>query len=149
MNDTFWINLLSPLTFFKLAWCIMALITLVECIRVWRPLYRIALIARAESKDEGLLVWVKVPAKIAGGLAAVALLNLLAGIVSLTFPPPTTQAALPDTWTQLMALSIPIAFIISAAVKMWMAASLRTGYKKVITTTAALPEKAAQLVESL
>lgn len=149
MNGTFWIDLLSPLTFVKLGWCIMALITLIECIRVWRPLYRIALIARVESKDEGLLVWVKVPAKIAGGLAVVALLNMLAGMVSLTFPPPTTQAALPDTWTQLLALSVPAAFIVSAAVKMWMASALRNGYKKVVSTTAGLPDRAARLVESL
>lgn len=144
-----WVNLLSPLTIGKLGWCGMALITLVECVRVWRPLYRIAIIARTESQDEGLLVWVKVPAKIAGGLAAVAALNLLAGMISLTFPPPPTQSALADSWTQLMALSIPVAFILSAAIKMWIASALRHGYKKVVTTSAGLPEKAAALVESL
>lgn len=148
MNDL-WVNLLAPLTIVKLGWCIMALITLVECIRVWRPLYKVSVIAQAESNDAGLLSWIRVPVKIAVGLATIATLNLLAGMVSLTFPPPPEPTTLRDSWTQLMALVIPITFMLSAGVKIWLAATLRSSYKIVISTSSGLPVKAARLVESL
>lgn len=152
MNEL-WINLLAPLTIVKLGWCIMATITLVECLRVYRPLYRVYIIAQVEYANnesaDTLIAWLKVPVKIAQGLAGVAILNLLAGIVSLTLQPPTVQPTLPDSWEQLVPLLIPIFFILSAAVKMWLASVLRKGYKKVVTGSTALPQKAVAVVESL
>jgi hypothetical protein len=144
-----WVNLLAPLTIVKLGWCVMATITLIECLRVYRPLYRVSIIAQAESLDDGLLTWLKVPVKIALGLAGVAGLNLLAGLVSMTLQPPAVQPTLPDSWEQLVPLLIPIFFIVSAMVKMWIASVLRKGYKKVVTGATTLPEKAVALVESL
>lgn len=147
--NTLWVNLFAPLTLTKLAWCLMSAYSLVQCISVWRPLYKVSVIAQAESTDEGLLAWIKVPVKIAVGLAVITALNLLAGLVSLTFQPPTSQASLPDDWSEFLAFVIPVTFIISALVKNWLARTLRTSYKQVIATSAPLPEKAAQLVESL
>lgn len=148
MNDL-WVDLLAPLTIVKLGWCVMAIITLIKCLGVWRPLYRVSIIAEAESTDEGLLSWIKVPVKIATGLAAIAALNLLAGLISLTIPPPDPQTALPGSWTQLLALAIPILLTLGAAIKIWLASTLRSSYKRVIATANGLPDKAAHLVESL
>lgn len=147
--NTLWVNLFAPLTLVKLAWCLMSAYSLIECVRVWHPLYKVSVIAQAESEDLGLLSWIKVPVKIATGLATIAALNLLAGLVSLTFVPPTSQASLPDDWTEFLAFVVPVTFIISALVKNWLARTLRTSYKQVIATSAPLPEKAAHLVESL
>lgn len=147
MSDL-WVDLFAPLTIVKLGWSIMALITLVECVRVWRPLYRVEIIANAEHDDAGLLAWIGVPVKIAAGLATIAALNLLAGLVSLAIPPPIPQPAIPGSWTPLLALCIPILFILAAVVTLILATILRAGYKRVVAT-AGLPVKAADLIERL
>lgn len=144
-----WVNLFAPLTLVKLGWCIMALITLIECVRVWRPLYKVSVIAQAESHDVALLTWLRVPVRVASGLAMIAALNLTAGLISLSLAPPTVVAADFSSWDDLLPLAVPLTFIISAVVKMWIASTLRTSYKRVVATSNSLPEKAANLVESL
>lgn len=128
------IDLLEPLTLVKLGWTFMALITFVVCLFVWRPLHKVSVIAHTEHNDPGLLAWVDVPLKIAAGLAAIAALNLLAGLVSLALPPPPPQPALPDVWAQLLTLVIPCLLILVAGVVLVLATILHASYKRVITT---------------
>lgn len=147
--NTLWVNLFSPRTLVGLAWCAMSLYSLIQCMSVWRPLYKVSVIAQAESTDVGLLTWIKVPVKIATGLATIAALNLFAGVVWLTFQPSSGQAPFLDDWREFLAFIVPVTFIISAVVKNWLARTLRQSFKVVIATANPLPDEAARLVESL
>lgn len=117
----------------KVIWCLMAALTLVECIRVWLPMRYAARVSVRRTSDPILRAWLWVPVRVAGGLAAVAALNLAAGLVVLSTPlRPEVWLGL-GGWPAWASVAVPTLFIASALVKLYVASNLHKGYRRVVS----------------
>lgn len=115
---------LHPLTVTKLAWVVAALLTLLGATRCWWRMRAAQRSPAGRSASMPVQVWGAALVEVAGSLAMVALLNLVAGLVALMILPPSGPVA----WTSLV---IPTLFIASALVKMRATWALDVGYRRV------------------